>query len=293
MRAVRRVGVVGCGVLGSGIAEVCASRGLDVLVALARTESVASSRRLLQRSLDGAVRKQKVTEADRDAALARVEFTTDLANLGDRQVVFEAVPEDEQTKLSVFGVLDKVVTDHDAILASTTSSIPVVRLARATDRGDHVIGTHFFSPVPAMPLVELTATPLTEDRVCDDAESFLTDGLGKQVIRTPDRSGFVVNALLIPYLMSAIRMVESGFATAEVVDRGMVLGCSHPMGPLSLLDYIGLDTIASVAAIMHAELNEPQYAPPPLLLRMVEAGRLGRKSGQGFHSYPTGREVSR
>ncbi|WP_431931864.1 3-hydroxybutyryl-CoA dehydrogenase [Nonomuraea jabiensis] len=285
MSEMRKVGIVGSGVMGSGIAEACARAGLDVIVAVSTEASLAPARRRVTEWLDRGLRRATITEAERDAALARVSFVTDLAELGDRQIVFEAVPESESIKLDVLGALDKILDDQDAILASNTSSIPIIRLARATSRPAQVIGVHFFNPVPALPLVELIGSLLTADETYARAESFVAGTLGKQVIRSQDRAGFVVNALLIPFLLSAVRMVESGFARADVVDRGMVLGCSHPMGPLKLADLIGLDTVASIAEALYEEFKEPLYTPPPLLLRMVEGGLLGKKTGRGFYEY--------
>ncbi|MBB5779168.1 3-hydroxybutyryl-CoA dehydrogenase [Nonomuraea jabiensis] len=285
MSEMRKVGIVGSGVMGSGIAEACARAGLDVIVAVSTEASLAPARRRVTEWLDRGLRRATITEAERDAALARVSFVTDLAELGDRQIVFEAVPESESIKLDVLGALDKILDDPDAILASNTSSIPIIRLARATSRPAQVIGVHFFNPVPALPLVELIGSLLTADETYARAESFVAGTLGKQVIRSQDRAGFVVNALLIPFLLSAVRMVESGFARADVVDRGMVLGCSHPMGPLKLADLIGLDTVASIAEALYEEFKEPLYTPPPLLLRMVEGGLLGKKTGRGFYEY--------
>lgn len=286
MSDIRRVGVVGCGIMGSGIAEVCAGSGLDVLVAVSTEASMAAGQQRLLESLDRSVRKGTLTEVARGTTLNRISFTTDLRELADRQLVVEAVREHEPTKLEVFAALAKVIEDPDAILASNTSSIPIIKLAQATGRADHVVGMHFFSPAPVLPLVELIGSSLADEQTCARVESFVTEVLGKQVIWSPDRTGFLVNALLIPYLLSAIRMVESGFASAEVIDKGMVLGCSHPLGPLKLADVIGLDTIASVAAALYEEFSQPQYSPPPLLLRMVEDGRLGKKTGRGFHEYP-------
>ncbi|MBB2913052.1 3-hydroxybutyryl-CoA dehydrogenase [Streptosporangium becharense] len=285
MSEIRRVGIVGCGVMGSGIADVCARAGLEVRVAVSGEASAARGRRRLSKSLDYGLRKAVITEAERDGALERVSFTTDLGDLADRQIVFETAPENESVKLDVFGALDKIVEDPAAILASNTSSIPIIRMARATGRPGQVIGVHFFNPVPVLPLVELIGSLLTEDETRVRAEAFVAVTLGKQVIHSPDRAGFVVNALLIPYLLAAIRMVETGFATADVIDQGMVLGCSHPMGPLKLADLIGLDTVASIAVALYEEFKDPQYSPPPMLLRMVEGGLLGRKTGRGFHSY--------
>ncbi|GAA3031837.1 MULTISPECIES: 3-hydroxybutyryl-CoA dehydrogenase [Streptosporangium] len=281
-----RVGIVGCGVMGSGIADVCARAGLDVRVVVSSGASMARGRQRLLSSLDRGLRKATITEAERSEAVERVTFTTDLNDLGDRQIVFETAPESESIKLDLFGALDKIVEDPGAILASNTSSIPIIRMARATDRPGQVIGVHFFNPVPVLPLVELIGSLLTEEETRARAEAFVVGTLGKQVIRSPDRAGFVVNALLIPYLLAAVRMVETGFATADVIDKGMVLGCSHPMGPLKLADLIGLDTVASIADALYEEFKDPQYSPPPMLLRMVEGGLLGKKTGRGFHVYP-------
>ncbi|MBW4721548.1 3-hydroxybutyryl-CoA dehydrogenase [Saccharothrix obliqua] len=282
---IERVGVVGCGLMGAGVAEVSAKAGLDVVVAVTGPPAADRGRARITASLDKAVAKGRLTASARDDALGRVRFAIGLEELADRQLVVEAVREDEPLKLDVFAMLDKVVEDADAILATNTSSLPISRLAGATLRPSHVVGVHFFNPVPVLPLVELVGSVLTGPDTLDRAEAFLTGTLGKTAIRTPDRAGFVVNALLFPYLLSAVRMVESGVATAEVVDRGMELGCAHPLGPLRLADLIGLDTTVSIARAMHAEFKEPLYAPPPLLLRMVESGLLGRKSGRGFYEY--------
>lgn len=285
MNDINRVGVVGCGLMGSGIAEVCARSGLHVIVAEVTDTALAAGRKRVLASLDRGLRHQKLTDADRDAALARLRFTTELTDLADRDVVIEAVVEDEQVKLDVFGQLDKVVDRPDAILASNTSSIPVMKIGMATARPEQVIGIHFFNPAPVMKLVELVPSLLTAPETEVRAEAFVTELLGKSVVRSPDRAGFVVNALLIPYLLSAIRMFESGFASAEDIDSAMVLGCAHPMGPLRLADLIGLDTTMSVAESLYHEFKEPLYSPPPLLLRMVDAGLLGKKAGRGFYRY--------
>lgn len=282
---IQRVGVVGCGLMGSGIAEVCSRAGLDVVVREINAGAAEAGQKRLTNSLDRGVRSGKLTEAERDAALARLTFTTDLADLADRQLVIEAVIEDEVLKTEVFTILDKVVTDPNAILASNTSSIPVMKLGIATQRPENVVGVHFFNPVPVLRLVELVTSLLTSPETATRAEAFATDVLHKKVIRSQDRAGFVVNALLIPYILSAIRMMESGFATAADIDTGMVEGCNHPMGPLHLADLIGLDTTLAVADSLYAEFKEPLYASPPLLSRMVEAGLLGRKAGRGFYDY--------
>ncbi|MCE6998771.1 3-hydroxybutyryl-CoA dehydrogenase [Saccharothrix sp. S26] len=285
MSDIQRVGVVGSGLMGSGIAEVCARAGLDVLVAEVSPEATEAARGRIASSLGRGVRSGKLSAEDRDAALERLRFTTDLADFADRNLVVEAVAENEQVKTEVFAALDKVVADPDALFASNTSSIPIMKLGMATSRPEQVIGVHFFNPVPVLKLVELVPSLLTGEKTKARAEAFVTDVLHKEVIRSQDRAGFVVNALLIPYLLSAIRMLESGFASAEDIDNGMVLGCAHPMGPLRLTDLIGLDTTKAIAESMYEEFKEPLYSPPPLLLRMVDAGLLGKKSGRGFHNY--------
>ena len=282
---IERVGVVGCGLMGSGIAEVCARAGLDVVVREVDAAASESGRKRILGSLDRGVGSGKLTEDERDAAVARLAFTTDLGELSDRQLVVEAIAEDEALKTEVFSTLDRVVEDGDAILASNTSSIPIMKLGISTRRPEHVVGIHFFNPVPVLRLVELVTSLMTSPETATRAETFATDVLQKRVIRSTDRAGFVVNALLIPYLLSAIRMLESGFATAQDIDTGMVEGCSHPMGPLRLTDLIGLDTTLAVADSLYQEFKEPLYAPPPLLSRMVEAGLLGRKTNRGFYEY--------
>jgi 3-hydroxybutyryl-CoA dehydrogenase len=279
------VGVVGCGIMGSGIAEVAARSGASVVVVEADSASVAAGRKRIEASLARAVRAHKLEE-DSAAALAQaITVTTDFAVLADRQLVIEAVRESEQDKVAVFSALDSVVEAADAVLASNTSSIPIIRLASATSRPEFVVGIHFFNPVPVLPLVELVPSLLTGPAVLATARAFVEDQLKKTVVEARDRAGFVVNGLLIPYLLAAIRMYESGFATAEDIDAGMVKGCAHPLGPLALTDLIGLDTTRAVADSLYQEFKEPLFAPPPLLLRMVEAGLLGRKSGRGFFSY--------
>ncbi len=280
-----RVGVVGCGLMGSGIAEVCATAGLDVVVSDVDDEALQRGRSRIESSLDRGVRRGKLDAEAREQAVGRMHFTTDLGEFRDRQVVFEAVMEEEAAKVAVFTALDDIVEDADAILASNTSSIPIMKLGMVTERPEHVVGIHFFNPVPVLQLVELVSSLLTDPSVTDRAEDLATSLLGKKVIRSQDRAGFVVNALLVPYLLSAVRMLESGFASAEDIDLGMVVGCAHPMGPLHLSDLIGLDTLKAIAESMYDEFKEPLYSPPPLLLRMVDAGLLGRKNGRGFYSY--------
>ncbi|WP_420708391.1 3-hydroxybutyryl-CoA dehydrogenase [Streptomyces sp. ERV7] len=287
MSTIQRVGVVGGGQMGSGIAEVCARAGLDTVVCEADATAARAARERLARSLDRAVERGKATRAERDDALARLVFSGSLDDLADRQLVVEAVPEDPALKAEVFAALDKAVEDPDAILATNTSSVPVMRLGMATGRADRVVGLHFFNPVPVMPLVEVVPSLHTSAHTLSRVEEFAASVLGRTTVRSQDRAGFVVNALLVPYLLAAVRMAESGFATAADIDTGMERGCAHPMGPLRLADLIGLDTVAAIADSLYAEFKEPLYAPPPLLQRMVEAGLLGRRSGRGFHRYGT------
>ncbi len=280
-----RVGVVGCGLMGSGIAEVAARAGADVVVIERNAEALAAGVARIERSLTRAVAAGKLPEDDANRARGHLSFSEDFTRLHDRELVVEAVAEDEATKLQVFQRLDAVVTDPGAILATNTSSIPIIKLAMATKRPEQVIGMHFFNPVPVLKLVEVISSLLTIPETTARVREYATTTLGKKVISSPDRAGFVVNALLIPYLLSAIRMLESGFASAEDIDTGMVVGCAHPMGPLALTDLIGLDTTLAVADSLYAEFKESHLAPPPLLSRMVQAGLLGRKSGQGFFAY--------
>ena len=280
-----KIGVLGCGLMGSGIAEVCARNGRGVVVVEMDAASAERGRAKVLRSLEAAVSRSKITDEEGRRAAANLEFTHDWDGLADRDMVIEAVSEDPDVKIAAFEQLDKTVVDPEAILASNTSSIPIMRLATATGRPAQVVGLHFFNPVPVLPLVELVPSLMTSPSTEARATALAADVLGKHVIRSKDRAGFVVNALLIPYLLSAIRMMESGFATAADIDAGMVFGCAHPMGPLALADLIGLDTTMAVAESMYSEFKEPLFAAPPLLSRMVEAGLLGRKSGRGFHEY--------
>lgn len=282
---VETVGVVGCGLMGSGIAEVCATNGLDVTVVESDIAALEVGQHRISKSIAKAVSRNKVTEEEAVAAKSRLHFTTDLEEMADRQLVIEAIVESEAPKLALFKQLDQIVEDDDAILASNTSSIPIMKLAMATRRPENVVGIHFFNPVPVMKLVEMVTSLLTNPDTTERAKNFATEQLNKRVVESQDRAGFVVNALLIPYLLSGIRMLESGFASADDIDDGMVLGCNHPMGPLALTDLIGLDTTKAVAESLYEEFKEPLFAAPPLLLRMVEAGLLGRKAGRGFYDY--------
>jgi 3-hydroxybutyryl-CoA dehydrogenase len=283
---VERVGVVGGGIMGCGIAEVNARAGLDVVLVERDAAARDRARERIGTSLRRAVSRGKLGEADAEAALARVRLTDALGELEDRQLVVEAIVEDKDAKLAVFRALADVVDDPAALLASNTSSIPIVELGSACGaRGSQVLGMHFFNPVPVLSLVEIIPSLLTDPCVTDRAQRFARDRLGKQPITAPDRAGFTVNALLIPYILSAIRMFEQGLASAEDIDQGMVKGCAHPMGPLALADLIGLDTVQGVAETLYAEHREQLFAPPPLLQRLVAAGLLGRKSGRGLYSY--------
>ena len=285
MNNIERVGVVGAGQMGAGIAEVSLRAGADVRI-YEPTEALANAGRdRIVTSLERGVSRGKLTEAERDEALARLSVATDIADLADRQLVIEAIVEDAAVKTKVFAQLDEVVTDPDAVLASNTSSIPIMKIAAATKNPGRVLGLHFFNPVPVLPLVELVPTLVTTDEALARVEQFAGETLGKKVVRCTDRSGFVVNALLVPYLLSAIRMAEAGVATVEDIDTAVVAGLSHPMGPLRLSDLVGLDTLKLIADSMFGEFKEPLYGPPPLLQRMVEAGQLGKKSGKGFYTY--------
>jgi 3-hydroxybutyryl-CoA dehydrogenase len=285
MSEITRVGVAGCGLMGSGIAEICARGGLDVIVREIDSAAAEAGLARIDASLARAVRAGKITAEDRDAALARLTVTTRLEDLADRELVIEAATENPVVKAALFAELDRVVAGPETILATNTSSIPVIQVAQATRRPERVVGLHFFNPVPVQRLVEVIPSVLTSPGVVERVTALVTKTLGKTTIKAPDRSGFVVNALLVPYLLAAIRMLDAGYATAEDIDLGMTLGCAHPMGPLRLADLIGLDTLKAVADSMYEEYKEPNYAAPPLLRRMTDAGLLGRKTGRGFYDY--------
>jgi 3-hydroxybutyryl-CoA dehydrogenase len=281
---IQRVGIIGGGLMGSGIAEVVARAGCDVVIHEIDAAVAAAALGRVERSLGRAVERGKLERSEADEIRSRISTSLDLGDLADRQIVVEAATENEELKKSLFGRLDEIVADPDAILASNTSSIPITRIAAATRRPDHVVGLHFFNPVPVMALVELVTTVMSDPDVEARARQFAED-LGKTVIRAKDRAGFVVNMLLVPYMLAGIRMYEAGVATKEDIDTGMRLGANHPMGPLELTDFVGLDTTKFVADVLFDEFKEPMYASPPLLTRMVEAGLHGRKSGQGFYPY--------
>ncbi|MEV4561995.1 3-hydroxybutyryl-CoA dehydrogenase [Kitasatospora sp. NPDC049285] len=282
----RRVGVIGCGLMGAGLAELAARSGFEVLVAVSSDRSLRAGRERVLGSLDRAVAKGRLDADERDAALGRLSFTDTLGELADRELIIESVTESFAVKSKVFAALDAVLPeDHDVVLATNTSSLAVADVAAAVRREDLVVGTHFFNPVTTMPLVELISSPRTAPHAAARAERFLAEGLGKRVVHAPDRPGFVVNALLVPFMMSAITMLESGHATAEDIDAGMTQGCGHPMGPLALSDFTGLDTLAAVAQGLYEQSDDTRYRPPRLLLDLVTAGHLGRKSGRGFYEY--------
>ncbi|GAC84135.1 3-hydroxybutyryl-CoA dehydrogenase [Gordonia paraffinivorans] len=280
----QKIGVIGGGTMGAGIAEVCAKSGSDVVVIEVKQEFADAARARIEKSLGRAVSKNKLSQEDADAALGRLRVSLDYADLADRDLVIEAAPENEQLKRDIFARLDEAVGEN-TILATNTSSIPIIKVATATKRPERVVGVHFFNPVPVMPLVEIISTLVTDPQVADAVAGYVKDTLGKNPVRAGDRSGFIVNALLIPYLCQAIRMYDSGYASAEDIDTAMKGGCGYPMGPLTLIDTIGLDITLAAAESLYAEFAEPHFAPPALLRRMVDAGHLGKKSGRGFYTY--------
>lgn len=282
--SIDRVGVIGGGLMGSGIAEVCARAGSRVVVHEVHAEAAEMARRRIEQSLDRAVDRGRLSPGEREAILGRIILSVDLADEADRELVIEAATEDEELKKRLFAELDAVVGDREAVLASNTSSIPITRLAAATTRPDRVVGLHFFNPVPVMALVELVTTFLTAADAAARVHAY-AEALGKTVVRAKDRAGFIVNLLLVPYLLAGVRMLDAGIASREDIDAAMRLGANHPMGPLELCDFVGLDTMKHVADVLFEEYKEPQYASPSLLTRMVEAGHLGRKSGRGFYEY--------
>jgi 3-hydroxybutyryl-CoA dehydrogenase len=280
---VRKVGVIGCGIMGSGIVEVCAKAGTQVTYVEVDDERVEKGRARIEKSLNRAVERGKLSEEDRAGILSEIHGTTDFEDLGDSDLVIEAATENLGTKLEIFKVLDGL-TRKDIVLATNTSSLPIVQLGMQTKRPDRVVGMHFFNPPPVMPLLELVRSITTSDETVDFARG-MGDRLGKTTVMAKDRAGFIVNYLLTYYLNSAIRMVEEGFATKEDIDTAVKLGLSHPMGPFELLDLIGLDTMMAVAEVLYEEFRDPDVAPPPLARRMVAAGFLGRKTGKGFYDY--------
>lgn len=282
---ISKVGIVGGGQMGGGIAEVCAKAGVDVIIVEVTEELADRSRVGITKSMDKAVDRGKLDAQGREDALALLTFSTDPGSFADRELVIEAVVEDLEVKRELFAKIDAIVADPDAILASNTSSIPITQIALATTRPQSVVGMHFFNPATIMPLVEVISTVVVDEAQADRAAQFAADTLGKTVVRAKDRAGFIVNKLLCPYIFEAIRMYEEGFATREDIDAAMVNGAGYPMGPLTLSDLIGNDTMLAVADAFMAEYEDPRYAAPTLLKRMVEAGLLGRKSGMGFYDY--------
>jgi len=280
---IERVGVVGCGLMGSGIAEVAARANFDVVVREVSEDLIEAGRDRIRKSLDRAVERKKLTGANRDAAWSRLRFSTELSELADRHLVIEAIVEESRTKNELFSALDDLC-GPEAIFASNTSSLTITDMAAATKRPDRVVGLHFFNPVPVMELVEVVRTIATSDEVFNAAFAF-AEALGKKPISAKDNSGFVVNLLLVPYMLDAIRQLERGVASMEDIDQAMTLGLGHPMGPFTLCDFVGIDTVYRISEIMFEEYREARYAPPPLLKRVVSMGRFGRKTGKGFYDW--------
>jgi 3-hydroxybutyryl-CoA dehydrogenase len=279
-----RVGVVGGGLMGSGIAEVCARAGVDVTVVEADEARSEKARAAIEKSLDRGVRAGKLDQPARDEAFERLAFTSALEDIEGADAAIEAIVEDATAKRDLFKRLDELLPEAQ-FLASNTSSVPIMQLGAGTSQPHRVLGMHFFNPVPVLPLVEIVSSIMTTPDTLDIARRFAEERLGKTSISSQDRAGFVVNTLLVPYLLSAIRMYESGFASREDIDRGMVLGCAHPMGPLALADLIGLDTLLAISQSLYEEFRDPGSVAPAVLNRMVEAGLLGRKTGRGFYDY--------
>jgi 3-hydroxybutyryl-CoA dehydrogenase len=281
--AIRNVGVIGCGLMGSGIVQVAAQAGFDVVVVEASDELLQRGLGRLRGTLEGLVERGKLEARAKDATLARISGTTRLEDLASRDLVVEAMTENQELKNETFGRLDRICPAH-TLLASNTSSCNVTAMAAATKRPGQVLGLHFFNPVPLMKLVEVVRTILTEEAAVSAATEWVR-AVGKTPVQAKDATAFIVNRLLVPYLLDAVRVYEGGLASLEDIDQAMKLGCGYPMGPFTLLDLVGLDTTLYVAEVMFEEFREPRYAPPPLLKRMVMAGHLGRKSGKGFYSY--------
>jgi 3-hydroxybutyryl-CoA dehydrogenase len=279
-----RVGVIGGGLMGSGIAEVCARSGVDVTLIEVSLPRAQVTHVNIARSLDRAVQDRKLTSEERDATILRIKVSTNLDDIVGADATIEAIVEDEALKREVFARVDALLPDAQ-FLASNTQSVPIMRLGAATKRPDRVLGMHFFNPAPVMPLIEIVRTQVSADDVIEGARAFAEQTLGKRTIVAPDRAGFIVNALLIPYLLTAIRMYDAGLASREDIDRGMVDGCAHPMGPLALSDLVGLDNVLAVAEALREEGGDDTSVAPGLLRRMVEAGHLGRKTGRGFYEY--------
>ncbi len=282
---ITKVGVVGCGLMGSGIAEISAKSGLPTIVCEADAGAVEQGQQRIQKSISRALAGNKISQTEFDTINEQLSFTHVISDLSECDLIIEAVVENEAAKVAVFKKLDEIIRWPDTILATNTSSIPVMKLGMVTSRPSHVVGIHFFNPVPVLRLAEVIPSLLTSEDTVQRARLFTEQNLNKHVVLAKDRAGFIVNSLLVPYILSAIRMLESGYASAEDIDTGMMEGCAHPMGPLRLADLIGLDTAMAVAESLYSEFKEPLFAPPPLLARMVDAGLLGRKAGRGFYSY--------
>lgn len=282
---ITKVGVVGCGLMGSGIAEISAKSGLPTIVCEADAGAVERGQQRIQKSISRALAGNKISQTEYDTINEQLSFTHVISDLSECDLIIEAVIENEAAKVAVFKKLDEIIRWPDTILATNTSSIPVMKLGMVTSRPSHVVGIHFFNPVPVLRLAEVIPSLLTSEDTVQRARLFTEQNLNKHVVLAKDRAGFIVNSLLVPYILSAIRMLESGYASAEDIDTGMMEGCAHPMGPLRLADLIGLDTAMAVAESLYSEFKEPLFAPPPLLARMVDAGLLGRKAGRGFYSY--------
>ncbi len=278
-----KVGVAGCGLMGSGIAEVVAKSGREVTVLETTEEFLAKGEARIERSLDRAVQKGKLEAEEKERIQSRISFTLEVADLASCEMVIEAIIEDLDIKADLFGKLDELC-GPDTIFASNTSSLTVTDMAARTQRPDRFVGLHFFNPVPVMKLVEVVRTIATSEETFQRAFDFAAS-LGKQPIAAKDNSGFVVNLLLVPYMLDAIRQLERGVASIEDIDKGMVLGCGYPMGPFTLCDFVGIDTLFFISEIMFDEYREERYAPPPLLKRIVSMGRFGRKTGKGFYDY--------
>jgi 3-hydroxybutyryl-CoA dehydrogenase len=285
MTEIKTVGVLGCGLMGSGIAQVCAAAGHRTIVREVSDSLLAKGKSGIEGSLAKLVERGKASEADRDATLSRLVFTTRLADVAQAGIVIEAVTENLELKNDLWKELDGLCA-APTIFASNTSSLTIAAMAAATTRADRFVGLHFFNPVPLMKLVEVVRTVTTSPATFERAMAFAR-ALGKEPIAAKDNSGFIVNLLLVPYLLDAIRALEHGVGSIPDIDKGMVLGTGYPMGPFTLLDFVGLDTTYQIAEIMFDEYREPRYAPPPLLKRMVLAGMYGRKSGRGFYDYAT------
>jgi 3-hydroxybutyryl-CoA dehydrogenase len=280
---IKTVGVVGCGLMGSGIAEVCVRAGYGVVVREAEQRFLDAGLGRIRRSIEKAVQRGKMKQEEADEALGGIRGTLDLADMAECDLVVEAITENMALKKEIFAELDKILAPH-AILSSNTSSLSLTEMASVTGRGDKVLGIHFFNPVPVMPLIEFVRTILTSDETMEIARAF-GESLEKTMVTAKDTPGFIVNRLLIPYLLDAVRVFENGLATKEDIDTAIKLGLNHPMGPLTLLDFVGLDTCLFIADAMYDEYKDPRYAAPPLLRRMVLAGQMGRKSGKGFYNY--------